>query len=145
MINGKSYDWEAVTIKLPHGTLYDVESIEYEDSSPVRRVYGKGRRPRGYSQGNEEASGKLVMRREEFNRLVADAGEAGHKGIAPFEITASYANQDQPTTTDTLRSCKFVTTKTGASQDDESIEVELDFVILDGINWGGFDSFQEGE
>lgn len=133
-INGRYYDWEHITIKLKGGTLVDVLSIEYEDSEKVNAVYGKGRTPRGYTKGNYEGSGKLVLYREEYDRLT---GGKSPFELEPFEITVSYDKGDGKTTTDTLRDCLFTRRSfSGVEQDTERVTVELEFVVLGGIEHG---------
>lgn len=138
MINGRNYDWESTTINLPHGTLVAVSKIEYSDEKEFKPVYGKGSKPRSFGSGNYKAEGKLTLQREEFEALLLYCRSQGIRefyGLAPFPITVSYANEDRPLVTDVLKQCKFTKTGSGSEQGKEQIEVELDFVILGGIEW----------
>ncbi|MCL4514151.1 MAG: hypothetical protein M1379_00930 [Firmicutes bacterium] len=139
MINGKRYDWEDVTIALPHGTLIDVEGIDYSDKKEVEAVYGKGTNPQGYGAGNYSAEGKLSLKREEFNRLVDYAKQNAKSlyGLPPFPISVSYANEDERLATDKLQQCKITGTSNATKQGDKSVNVEIDLTILGGINWNG--------
>jgi len=141
IINSKRYAWEDVTINIASGVAIDIESITYKDARATRRVFGKGSRARGYSQGNYTASGTAVLRREEFEKLNNRAGGQGLYGMKPFTITVSYANDEEPTTTDVLQSCKWTERDTGAKQDDESINVTVNFEVLDDIKYGNKPSF----
>lgn len=139
MINGKRYAWEDISIRLPHGLLLDVESIEYSDKKEVEAVYGKGSNPRGYSAGNYSAEGKLTLLREEFNRLLDHVRSLGVTlyNLPPFPITVGYANEDEPATTDVLKGCKITETSNSNSQGDQSVKVDLSLKILGGIDWNG--------
>lgn len=139
MINGMRYSWEDITVHLPHGPLLDIESIEYSDSVEKEAIYGKGSMPRGYGIGNYEGEGKLTLKREEFNRLMdyVRAQKTSLYRLPPFNITVSYANDDQPITTDRLKGVSFTETSTSASQGDTSVNVELSYIILNGIDWNG--------
>jgi len=139
MINGKRYGWEDITINLPHGPLLDVESIEYSDKQDKEGIYGRGSLPRGYGVGNYEGEGKLTLKREEFNRLVdyAKAQKRSLYRLPPFNISVSYANDDQPITTDHIKGVTFTETSSSSSQGDTSVNVELSFIILNGIEWNG--------
>jgi hypothetical protein len=141
MINGKRYAWEDVVINLPSGVAIDIQSISYKDARATRRVFGKGARARGYSQGNYTASGTAVLRREEYERLAARAGGQGIYGMKPFTITVSYANDEEPTITDVLQSVKWTERESGAEQDAEGINVTINFEVLDDIKWGNKASF----
>ncbi|MBW6395233.1 hypothetical protein KZX47_08745 [Thermus sp. SYSU G05001] len=126
-INGRYYDWEHITIQVNGATLADVLSIDYEDSEKVNPIYGKGRTPRGYTKGNWEGSGKLTLLREEYERL------GDPFSMKPFDIVVSYAKEGN-TSTDTLKDCLFTKRSFGGvEQDTERITVELEFVILGGI------------
>lgn len=139
MINGKRYAWEDVSIRLPHGLLLDVDSVEYSDKKEIEPVYGKGSNPRGYGSGNYSAEGKLTLLREEFNRLLDYAKSLGVTlyGLAPFPVTVSYANEDEPTTTDRLTGVKITEVRSSAGQGDQSVKVDLSIKILGGILWNG--------
>lgn len=83
----------------------------------------------------------MGLRREEFNKLNARAGGQGMYGMRPFTITVSYANEDEPTVTDVLQSCKWTERDTGVEQDDESVDVTVNFEVLDDIKYGNKVSF----
>lgn len=135
MINGKRYAWEDITIRMPHGVLLDVDSIEYNDSKESEAVYGKGAQPRGYGGGNYSAKGKLSLLKEEHDRLVDYAKKlgVGLYRIPPFPISVSYANEDEPIKTDVLKGCVIKTVSHSAAQGDTSTKVEVEIDILNGI------------
>ena len=139
MINGKRYSWEDISIRLPHGLAVDITKVEYSDEKDLRAVYGKGSMPRGRGAGNYKAEGKVTLLREEFQRLLAYA--RGHGGsfykMPPFEITVSYANEDEPMVTDVLHQCAFTKRSTSADQGAEKVEVELDIAVFGGITMAG--------
>ena len=139
MINGKRYGWEDITVNLPYGVLLDVEDIDYSDKQEKKAIYGRGSLPRGYGVGNYEGSGKLTVKREEFNRLIAYAAAQGKSvyRLDPFTITVSYANEDQPITTDTLSGVSLTETHATSKQGDTDTKVELSFEVFNGIAWGG--------
>ncbi|MCR4442964.1 MAG: hypothetical protein QHH10_12085 [Peptococcaceae bacterium] len=139
MINGKKYSWEDITATMPHGVLIDITDIEYSDGKEIEAQYGKGSMPTGYGVGNYSAEGKVSMLREEFNKLLAYAKSQGCTlyTLPPFPITVSYANEDQPMVTDTLKNVKFTKTSVSSSQGDKSVKVDLDIQIVGGIAWNG--------
>lgn len=140
MINGQNYDWESTTISLPTGVLVGVEKIEYSDEKDLKEVYGKGSMPRSYGAGNYKADGKLTLLREEFEVVLDHCKKQGYAGLyrmPTFPITASYSNDDRPRVTDRLVQCKFKKTSLGIDQGAEKSEVELEFLILGGIDWNG--------
>jgi hypothetical protein len=139
-INGKSYDWEDISVILPHGTAAGITEIKYSDEQPVTAHYGKGAIPRGYGRGNYSASGSMVLDRDEWEKLKAELAAGG--GIydhAPFTVVVSYANNDKGETIDVLKSCKLgkFDGGGGAQGDDRVSAVTCEFTILEPIEWGG--------
>ncbi|GAA6761705.1 MULTISPECIES: hypothetical protein [Thermus] len=136
-INGRYYDWEHISIQVKGVPLADVLSIDYEDSEKVNAIYGKGRTPRGYTKGNWEASGKLTLLREEYDRLRAAAPKGNVYKLDPFDIVISYDKGNGTAVTDTLKDCLFTKRSFGGvEQDTERITVELEFVVLGEIQHG---------
>jgi hypothetical protein len=137
MINGKKYSWEDITITFPQGTMVDVTEIEYSDKKEGEELYGKGSHPQGYGEGNYSAEGKAKMRREEYEKFTSALmkGASSIYNHSPFPVVVSYANTDQATVTDTLRSCKLQSISTGPKQGDKSVDMEIQFKILGGILW----------
>lgn len=140
MINGVNYDWEGIEISLPQGTAVAVRKIEYSDEKDLKEVYGKGSMPQAVGRGNYKAEGKLTLAREEFERLVGycQRQKVGALYQLPaFTITVGYSSPDRPTITDRLLQCMFKKRSTSIDQGAEKVDVELEFVILGGIEWNG--------
>lgn len=68
-VNGRAYDWEDITVTLPHGEAAGITEIKYEDGQEVTARYGRGSIPRSYGRGNYEASGSMVLDRDEWEKL----------------------------------------------------------------------------
>ena len=138
-VNGRYYDWEAITAKFKGGTLVDIKSIEYSDEQKVVRKLGKGRRPRGYTLGSVQGSGKMNIMREEYERLLKDTDvqNKGLYGLTPFEVTVTYDKGDGAATTDVLEQCIFKKRSfSGIEVDTEGPMVDLEFEILGDIRSG---------
>jgi hypothetical protein len=136
MINGQYFSWEHITIRLFGETLYDVESIEWEDSQKINLVKGKGRKARGYTTGEITATAKLTMRREEYERMLnnREIKQKGLYGIKPFPLTCAYDKGDGKVSTDVLNDCLFEKRKSsGAEVDTEGAMIELDLMVLGGV------------
>jgi len=142
LINGKEYSWEDISVTLPHGELIGIQNIEYSDSKEVEPAYGKGSNPLGYGNGNYSAEGKLTLLKSEHDRFVGYAKKQGKTlyGLAPFSISVSYANEDQPTVTDILKACKITKVSRSSGQGDKEVKVEYELKILGGIAWDGLDA-----
>lgn len=135
MINGKKYSWEDISVQLPHGDIVDFQNVDYSDGKEAEPVYGKGSNPTGYGTGNYSAEGKLTMLKEEHYKFIEWAKKQGKSlyKLPPFPVAVSYANEDQDTKTDILKSCKIVKVSESSGQGDKEIKVEYEIKILDGI------------
>ncbi|TCL43222.1 hypothetical protein [Harryflintia acetispora] len=137
-VNGKSYDWGDVDVRIPGLNLQATE-VSYDDELEKESVYGFGRRPRGYGTGNYKSEGKLTMLRDDFDEVLDYCKRSG-KGIYDLifpKMTVSYANDGDRTRTDVLNSVTITKTSNKASQGDKSLAVELDLLIIHGIDRDG--------
>ena len=142
-INGKNYDWEDIHVITLTGEQIGITEIKYSDEQSVTARYGRGAVPRGYGRGNYEASGSMVLDRDEWEKLklalVALSNTGGIYDHKPFPIVVSYANDDMGTVIDTLRDCKISKFDGGGgSQGDDNVSpITCEFTILAPILWNG--------
>ena len=142
-INGKNYDWEDIHVTTLTGEQSGFTEIKYSDEQSVTARYGRGAVPRGYGRGNYEASGSMVLDRDEWEKLklalVALSNTGGIYDHTPFPIVVSYANDDMGTVIDTLRDCKISKFDGGGgSQGDDNVSpITCEFTILSPILWNG--------
>ncbi|MBU5312220.1 hypothetical protein KQI38_09290 [Tissierella carlieri] len=138
VINGKSYDWADISVKLP-GLDLEVQEISYDDELEKEAVYGKGNRPRGYGTGNYKSEGKMSLLKDDFDDLVAYCKRMGVSlyKLVIDKIVVSYANETQKTKTDELNTITFTKTSQKGAQGDKSLKVDMDFIIVNGINRDG--------
>ena len=142
-INGKNYDWEDIHVITLTGEQIGITEIKYSDEQSVTVRYGRGAVPRGYGRGNYEASGSMVLDRDEWEKLklalVALSNTGGIYDHKPFPIVVSYANDDMGTVIDTLRDCKISKFDGGGgSQGDDNVSpITCEFTILSPILWNG--------
>ena len=142
-INGKNYDWEDIHVTTLTGEQIGITEIKYSDEQSVTARYGRGAVPRGYGRGSYEASGSMVLDRDEWEKLklalVALSNTGGIYDHTPFPIVVSYANDDMGTVIDTLRDCKISKFDGGGgSQGDDNVSpITCEFTILSPILWNG--------
>ena len=140
-INGKNYDWEDIHVTTLTGEQIGITEIKYSDEQSVTARYGRGAVPRGYGRGNYEASGSMVLDRDEWEKLklalVALSNTGGIYDHTPFPIVVSYANDDMGTVIDTLRDCKISKFDGGGGSpgDDNVSPITCEFTILSPILW----------
>lgn len=137
-INGKAYDWADVDVKLP-GLSIEVQEISYGDEVEKEAVYGKGQKPRGYGEGNYKAEGKLVLLRDDYDALLDYCKSQGvglYKLTIP-KIIVGYANAGDRTRTDVLNMVTIKKSDHKGAQGDKSLKVDLDILIVHGIERDG--------
>jgi hypothetical protein len=139
-VNGRNYDWEDMHIVLPSGEAVGITEIKYTDGQSIEARYGRGAVPRGWGRGNYEASGSMVLDRDEWEIFKKSlSGSGGLYDHAPFTIIVAYANNDMGTVVDTLKSVKITKFDGGgASQGDANASpISCEFTILEPILWNG--------
>lgn len=138
-INGRNYDWEDIHVQLPHGEAVGITEIKYTDGQSIEARYGRGAVPRGWGRGNYEASGSMVLDRDEWERFKDGIGGDAIYDHDPFTIVVCYANRDMGTVTDTLKSCKVTKFDGagGAQGDANASPISCEFTILEPIEWNG--------
>lgn len=138
IVNGKAYDWADVDISLP-GLTIELQEISYDDELEKEFVYGKGQNARGYGEGNYKAEGKVSMLRDDYDALL---DYCKSKRIALFKlvipkIVVSYANDGSRTRSDVLSTVTFTKRSHKAAQGDKNLKIDLDMMIVGGIESDG--------
>lgn len=141
-INGRQYDWEDIHVALPYGEAVGITEIKYTDGQGIEARYGRGAVPRGWGRNNYEASGSMVLDRDEWEKLklvLAGTGGGAILDHEPFPIVVCYANNDQGTIVDTLKDCKITKFDGGgaAQGDANASPITCEFTILSPILWNG--------
>lgn len=140
-INKKVYDWSSVDIKFSDFEL-ELQEISYDDELEKDAAYGKGNKPRGYGTGNYKAEGKMSMTRDDFDDFL-DYCKGKGKKIYELEIpkiVVAYANDSEQTRIDTLSKVTITKLSNGVSQGDKEVKIDMDFLIIGGINRNGVDA-----
>ncbi len=141
-INGKHYAWEDVQIWFNGAPLATVQEISYSDEKAGDAIYGAGSKPQSVGRGNYKASGKLVLRKPEYDLL---ANAAKLLGLNIFDlklqqIMVSYQGKVEDgdfvvhgglPTVDVLKDCWFTKRDFGAKQGDQNLTVTLEFGAME--------------
>ena len=124
-VNGQTYSWGDVDVKIP-GLVLVVQEISYD---------GKGNRPRGYGKGNYKASGKMSMLRDDYDDVLAYCKAKGvpFYGLEWPSVVVSYANEGERTRIDELKKVVPIKRSHKAAQGDKSLTVDIDLMIVGGI------------
>ncbi|MGN0710495.1 MAG: hypothetical protein ACI4LO_01950 [Anaerovoracaceae bacterium] len=138
IVNKRNYDWSSIDVKFSDFEC-ELQEISYDDELEKEESYGKGKAPRGFGTGNYKASGKMSMLRDDFNDLL-DYCKSKNKtlyGLLIPKIVVAYANEGQKTRVDTLSQVTITKITGGGAQGDKSLKVDMDFLIVGGIDRDG--------
>lgn len=116
-----------------------MQEISYDDELEKEVAYGKGQRPRGYGEGNYKSEGKLSLLRDDFDDLLqyCKSKNMGLYKIVIPKIVVSYADGGGRTRTDVLNTVTFTKSSHKNAQGDKALKVDLDFLIVNGIDRDG--------
>lgn len=133
-VNGRTYGWADVDVKIP-GLNLVLQEISYDDEQEAEEAYGRGNKPRGYGKGNYKASGKMSMLRDDYDDLLnyCRRMKIPFFGVEFPMIVVSYANDGGRTRMDVLKKVIFTKRSHKATQNDKSLTVDIDLMIIDGI------------
>lgn len=133
-VNGRTYGWADVDVKIP-GLNLVLQEISYDDEQETEEAYGRGNKPRGYGKGNYKASGKMSMLRDDYDDLLdyCRRMKIPFFGVEFPMIVVSYANDGGRTRMDVLKKVIFTKRSHKAGQNDKSLTVDIDLMIIDGI------------
>lgn len=139
-INGISYGWADVSVKLP-GLDLNLQSIDYGDELEKEATYGMGSKPMGYGQGNYKATCKLGMLLDDYDQLEAycrNRGSRLYRLVIP-KIVVNYASDGGPIRTDVINKVTITKVDNKAAQGDKTLPVDIECLVVGTIVRNGLD------
>lgn len=128
----ESYNWNGYTATILGQTLVGLQSLDYDSKREVKLHYGKGSEPVGYGRGNYEASGKMSLKLEEYERLVTAA--LPFRGdvtlLPPFPITGVIKKSDGKSFKEVLPMVLIEKVGRKRKQGDTEFAIDLDIKLL---------------
>jgi len=132
-INKKRYSWADIRVHVFGRTLEAITGINYEDRENIDPVYGRGKKPVGYTQTQYMADGSITLLIDEIVGI-QKALPPGMKlqDIPAFDITVAYEDESGLIVTDRLRGCKFKNNgRTSGAGDTGAVDKEIELFILE--------------
>lgn len=80
-VNGRSYDWDSLTITGPQGVMVGISEINWKSSQKKKRTYGKGLLPRGATRGNYEATMDFTIDYSEYTDFTGALPDGLYKSV----------------------------------------------------------------
>ncbi len=139
MINGRSFDWEAIKVRSIWGANIEITNISYSSEATVDPVFARGNVARGYGVGNLSQEGAIDLPHTSFQQLqIYAATQGGILRIRPFEIVVEYSNEDQIPQIDILPAVKIEKVETESAQGDTETGMRtISLKILNPIRYNG--------
>ena len=104
---GKLAGWNSITVNLLGRDVEGITVLEYNDNVETENVYGAGKYPVGYGEGNYAATASITIYIEEANAIQRSLPPGKHfSDIVPFNITVQYEYNDLKIT-DRIHNCKL--------------------------------------
>ncbi|MCD6017280.1 MAG: hypothetical protein K0S53_401 [Bacteroidetes bacterium] len=128
LINGKSYSWQDITLNIMNVPIVGITKITYSQTQKSEMIYGAGRSPVSYGLGNLEATCSISLKMEEVESIMSVAPNGLLMDIPMFDIIVAYTDMALVPRIHTIRNCRFKNNTRDVSQDDTSIDCELELL-----------------
>lgn len=131
-VNKQLFAWSQISVSLLGRTIEGIMDISYANGVEHAPVYGRGKKPIGYTEGNESYEGSITLTKEEVNaiRSALPSGR-GLTDIEPFSIAVSYESKQGILITDRVIA-KFAKQSFSASSGStDALVEELPLYVVD--------------
>jgi hypothetical protein len=129
LINGTSYEWVQIELRLFNRTVPGVTAIKYEETRDIVDNYGAGKYPVSRAYGKIETKASITLEMVEVEALQSAITTGSLMDIPEFDIVVSYLPEGGIICTHTLHNCRFKGNKREAKKGDTTIEVEIELAV----------------
>jgi hypothetical protein len=133
MVNGQEYSWQDIQIAFLGRVVLGVTSIKYKEKTAREFIYGTGRKPIAYANGQTDSDGSMTLLQSDFEALVT-AMKAAYPNrtfttLPPFDITTMFIpDMDNPKIVkDVIKDVLLTEYEKGGKVGDLNMPVELPF------------------
>lgn len=131
---GKVAGWNSITVRLLGRDVEGITELEYNDSVEKENIYGAGKYPIGYGEGNYAATASITLKNEEAVALQRSVGPGKRLAdIAPFDIVVRY-EYNGFVHRDIIRNAQFLGNGREPKQNDKSLSYKYDLLVSH-IDW----------
>ncbi len=124
-INGRSYDWESVSINGPQGVVTGISEINWNSEKPKKEVYGKSPVAKGRTRSNYSAKFDMTLDLDEYADLVSSL----ENGIYDSEFDYAIVIEGNRKHETVLKKMTVNTVGNGAKNDDNEITKKLTGIL----------------
>jgi len=141
LINGVAYSWSQIELRFSNITtpFSGITKIMYGDEQEVKNNFGAGNFPVSRGYGNVEAKASVTLQMEDIESLRANVPSGRLQDLGEFDVIVSYLHPvNARIITHTIKNCFVNNNEVDTSQNDTSIETELN-LNPSHIQWNGSD------
>lgn len=131
LINGKSYSWGQIVVKMSNATLpfVGITAVSYDEPTEKENIYGAGRKPVARGYGNDAAEASITIHMEELIKIQRSIPSRRLADMEMFDLIVSYLHpQVDRITTDTIRNCEFTNNPKELNQNDKTFPVQCGLI-----------------
>ncbi|WP_291325244.1 hypothetical protein [Desulfovibrio sp. UCD-KL4C] len=139
-VNGRSYDWDALTVTGPQGVLIGISEINWKSSQKKKRTYGKGVLSRGATRSNYEATVDFTIDVLEYQELVKSLSNGIYKSV--FDLALVFEPDGENKREVVLKGIMVDSKDESAKSGDSELQVKLSGTALM-INDDGKPEYEE--
>ena len=142
IVNGRDYDFASIELKV--GTrVFPVTAVAYGSPREVAKLFGNSTRKRGRTRGQLDETGSFAMYlsdAQDFLEYLTEEYGGFYEDAADFDIVATYGNNGQPVTTDTLYTCCLTDVQNDHSEGTDALQRSFEIDIIK-IKYGAAKAF----
>lgn len=126
--DSKEFGWPDIQIVFAGRPIVGCTEIKYKTKAERDFIYGLGKKPVAYADGQAMAEGSITLLQSEFEALVRSlAPGKSVTDIPPFDIIIAYINEDDVAVKDIVKSVLLTEYEKGGKKGDLNMEISLPF------------------
>lgn len=130
--DSKEFGWVDIQIVFAGRPIVGCTAIKYKNKAEREFIYGLGRKPVAYADGQDMTEGSITLLQSEFEALVRSCPPGKKPNtLAPFDIIMVYLDEDNVMVKDIIKSVLLTEFEKGGKKGDLNMEIELPFKAAD--------------
>jgi hypothetical protein len=128
-VNGNRYSWASVEILLPKGKRFrGIKALSAKDNLEPGEIRGTAAQLLGRTRGDYKAEASIELWKREADELIAAFGDGFLE--YEFDITANFADRNQPISTIKVLGCRIKGKDESYSMSTEGLAVKFDLSVM---------------
>ncbi len=126
--DSKEYGWCDIQIVFAGRPIVGCTEIKYKEKAEREFIYGLGKKPVSYADGQQMVDGSITLLQSEFEALVRSLPKGKTPtSLAPFDIIIAYIDEEDLSVKDIVKSVLLTEYEKGGKKGDLNMEISLPF------------------